>query len=172
MATLAAASAAAALAQPNSHWEEREAERNWKESAFEYPAAPKPADLVEFAVSALASFRFFVDAASIRVGQDGVVRYTLVARSANGVDNVSYEGIRCRGGLVKVYAGIRGDGTWNVRSSAAWQEIQPKSIQRWHQVLRREYFCPQDAIIADAAEGVDALKRGGHPRKANFYTRD
>lgn len=162
----------AAFAQPKSDWEDREAERNWTEGAFEYPPAPKAVDLIEFQVSALASFRFFVDAASIRVGSDGVVRYTLVARSPNGVDNVSFEGIRCRGGRVKVYAGIRGDGTWNERPGAAWQEIQAKSIQRWHQALRREYFCPQDAIIADAAEGIDALKRGGHPRKGNFFTRD
>lgn len=165
-------SAAAVLAQPKSDWELQNEERNWREAEFKYPPAPKPADLVEFQVSALASFRFFIDAASVAVGPDGVVRYTLVARSSNGVDNVSFEGIRCRGGLVKVYAGIRPDGSWSVRASAAWQEIQPKSIQRWHQVLRREYFCPQDAIIQDAAEGVDALRRGGHPRKANFYTRD
>ena len=143
-----------------------EEERNWKEAEFKFPAPPKPSDLVEFQVSALASFRFFIDAASLSVGPDGVVRYTLVARSPNGVDNISFEGIRCKGGWVKVYAGIRGDGSWNARTGAAWQEIQAKTIQRWHQVLRREYFCPQNAPVQDAAEALDALKRGGHPRKA------
>lgn len=163
---------ATALAQPKSDWELQNEERNFQEEAFAYPPAPKAEDLVEFAVSAQATFRFFVDVRSVSVGRDGVVRYTLVARSPNGVDNVSFEGIRCKAGAVKVYAGLRREGTWAPRPNAAWQEIQPKTIQRWHQVLRREYFCPQDAIISDSAEGVDALRRGGHPRKANFFTRD
>lgn len=161
-----------ASAQPKSDWELSDDARNWKEIETPLPAYPKTGDLIEFQVSALATFKFFIDATSVTVGKDGVVRYTLVARSPNGVDNVTFEGIRCKGGIYRIYAGARSDGTWVPRTGAAWQEIQPKSIQRWHQVLRREYFCPQDAIISDAEEGVDALKRGGHPRRANFYTRD
>lgn len=122
-------------------------------------------------MSAQATFRFYVDARSISVGRDGVVRYTLVARSPSGVDNTSFEGIRCKAGAVKVYAGLRRDGTWAPRATAAWQEIQPKTIQRWHQVLQREFFCPQSSIIVDSAEGVDALRRGGHPRKASSFAR-
>jgi len=149
-----------------SDWEEKQEAGSWVENEPALPPYPKATDLVEFEVSASATFRFFIDRASLSVGQDGVVRYTLVARSPSGVQNVSFEGIRCQGGYVRTYAIGRSDGTWSPRLKAQWTEIQAKTIQRWHQALRREYFCPQDAIIFDAAEGIDALERGGHPRRA------
>jgi hypothetical protein len=155
-----------AWSQPKSDWEEDQDQRNWKEGEAVLPAFPQSVDLVEFEVSASTTFRFFIDRASLRVGEDGVVRYTLVARSPHGAETISFEGIRCNGGQVRIYAAGRRDGTWSPRLKSDWSEIQAKTIQRWHQVLRREYFCPQDAIIFDAAEGVDALQRGGHPRKA------
>lgn len=150
-----------------SDWEQEHERRNWREIDAPLPAYPKQEDLIEFRPSEGASFRFFIDRASLQVGKDGVVRYTLVARSPNGVDNVSFEGIRCTGGLYRVYATGRSDGTWVPRAGSEWREIQPKTIQRWHQALRREYFCPQDAIIFSAAEGIDALTRGGHPNKGH-----
>lgn len=159
--------AGAASAQFKSDWEAEQELRNWREIEVPLPAHPKPENLVEFVPSNTTSFRFFIDAASLGVGRDGVVRYTLVARSPSGVDNVSFEGIRCVGGLVRVYATGRSDGTWTPRADSRWREIEPKTIQRWHQALRREYFCPQDAIILDAAEGIDALRRGGHPNKGH-----
>jgi hypothetical protein len=93
-----------------------------------------------------------------------VVRYTLVARSPNGVDNVSYEGLRCQSGKYKVYATGRSDGKWTPRTME-WEEIPLRTVQRWHLVLRRSYFCPQTVAIRDVAEGIDALKRGGHPNR-------
>jgi len=150
-----------------SDWELEQDRRSWAELDAPLPAYPKPEDLIEFRPSEGATFRFFVDRASLQVGKDGVVRYTLVARSPNGVDNVSFEGIRCTGGLYRVYATGRSDRTWVSRAGSEWREIQPKTVQRWHQALRREYFCPQDAIIFNAAEGIDALRRGGHPNKAH-----
>jgi hypothetical protein len=159
-------SAGLAWSQPKSDWEEEQDKLDWKEGETALPAFPQAADLIEFEVSASTTFRFFIDRASLGVGKDGVVRYTLVARSAHGAETISFEGIRCRGGLFRIYAAGRRDGTWSPRLKSEWSEIQPKTIQRWHQVLRREYFCPQDAIIFDAAEGIDALQRGGHPRKA------
>ncbi len=95
------------------------------------------------------------------------MRYTLVARSAAGVDNISHEGMRCKTGIYRVYALGRGDGTWSARETD-WRPIEPKSVQRWHQALRREFFCPQNVPIFDAAEGIDALQRGGHPNKGHF----
>lgn len=121
------------------------------------PAYPRSEDLVEFEVSAATGFRFFIDRASLSVGKDGVVRYTLVARSPAGVDNVSHEGIRCKSGTYKVYAYGRADGTWSERASD-WRQIEPRGVQRWHNALWREYFCPHRIPVHDAAEGVAALK--------------
>ena len=125
------------------------------------PAYPKDADLIEFQVSSGATFRFFIDAASLSVGADGVVRYTLVARSPSGVTNVSFEGIRCSTKSYKVFAQGSG-GRWSPRQGE-WREIEAKTIQRWHNVLYFEYLCPRHRPIETAAEGVDALRRGVHP---------
>lgn len=158
---------AAALAQADnkrSDWEIAEDERNFKEGEVTLPASSKPGKLLEFEVSSLATFRFFIDSDSLSLGKDGVVRYMLVARSPSGVDNVTYEGIRCGSGLYKVYATGRSDGKWIPRTME-WQEIPLRTVQRWHLVLRRSYFCPQTVTIRDVAEGLDALKRGGHPNR-------
>ncbi|MEW6690890.1 MAG: CNP1-like family protein [Pseudomonadota bacterium] len=144
-----------------SNWEREQEERDFREREISLPAPPRPETLIEFFPSAAASFRFFVDSASLSVGEDGVVRYTLVARSARGVDNVSYEGMRCKSGTYRVYA-YASAGAWS-RIDSDWKQIEPKSVQRWHNELRSRYFCPLRLTILSAAEGVDALRRGGHP---------
>ena len=121
------------------------------------PAYPRPEDLVEFEVSAATDFRFFIDRPSLTVGKEGVVRYTLVARSPAGVENVSYEGIRCKTRAFKVYAYGRADRSWVERASD-WRPIDPRGPQRWLNVLWREYFCPYGIAIHDAADGIAALK--------------
>jgi hypothetical protein len=148
-------------ASGKSSFEEEQDKLNWKEAEFAPPAYPKDADLIEFQVSSGATFRFFVDAASLSVGADGVVRYTLVARSPSGVTNVSFEGIRCSNKTYKVFAQGSG-GRWSPRQGE-WREIEAKTIQRWHNVLYAEYLCPRNRAIDTAAEGVDALRRGVHP---------
>ncbi len=129
------------------------------------PPLPK-GGLIEFFVSSASSFKFFIDPQSLSVS-DGVVRYTLVARSPSGAETISYEGIRCGGqALVRVYAFGNGD-KWSKNPNADWRTIEPKSVQRWHNVLRGQFFCPTRYSIQSAAEGLDALRRGGHPAVAN-----
>lgn len=138
-------------------------ERDWRENAVKPPEFPQADRLVEFYVSAATSFRFFVDSKTLTVGDDGVIRYVLVARSPSGAQNVSFEGIRCKTGELKQYATGRNDASWSERRGADWLPIDPKTVNRQHQALRREYFCPQSVPIQSAAEGIDALRRGGHP---------
>jgi CNP1-like family protein len=97
------------------------------------------------------------------VGKDGVVRYTLVARSPQGAESVVFEGMRCATREVRGYATGRADGGWS-RRDTPWRAITPRSVQRWHDALAAEYLCPGGTAIHGAAEGVDALRRGGHPR--------
>lgn len=118
------------------------------------PAYPRERELMEFEGAPTSELRFFIDPASISV-QDRVVRYTLVARSSTGTTNVSFEGMRCETGEVRIYA-LGREGGW-LRSSADWRRIRPG----WHSVLYREYFCPQREPIASAREGIDSLRRGG-----------
>ena len=151
-----------AAAQPKSDWELEVERRGWKEGEYKLPAQPKSQDLIEFYVSATTDFRFFVDQQSLSVGKDGVVRYTLLARSPSGTENISYEGIRCAAGSLRVYAYGRAGGSWTERDSD-WRPIEAKTMQRSHYALWKEYFCPHRVPIFDVAEGIDALRRGGHP---------
>lgn len=155
---------AGCAAAEKSDWERRHEAQLAPASAataeFKAPAYPRDRDLIEFYVAATNDFRFFIDPASVSVHDGGEVRYTLVARSSAGAQNVSYEGIRCHSAEWRLYA-IGRDGGWGGRAGD-WRPIQPRSVQRWHNALLREYFCPQREPIASAQEGVAALRRGGH----------
>jgi hypothetical protein len=168
----AACAAGSAQAQPvpedrgreqrfKSDYEQEQDRLNWREGEVKLPAYPRDEGLIEFFVSGASSFRFFIDPASLSPGRDGVVRYTLIARSPSGYANVSYEGIRCATSSYRVYA-LGNNGSWRPQDSE-WRAIEPKSVQRWHLELRSRYFCPVRMPIWTAAEGVDALRRGGHP---------
>jgi len=133
------------------------------EVVTQFPAYPRNSNLLEFSVGASGEFRFFVDKSSLSVGGDGIVRYVLVARSSSGVDNVSYEGLRCESAEVRRYAAGEKDATWRA-STGTWQPI----ALRWNRVLHREYFCPQNIAIRRADEGVRALEAGGHPFSRGF----
>ena len=129
------------------------------------PAAPRRDNLLPFFVSSASDFEFVVDAASLSVGEDGVVRYVLVARSPQGAETVTYEGIRCVTQQYRIYATGLPDGGWS-RAEQPWRAIETRYIQRWHNALWKEYFCPLGNPIHSAEEGVRALKRGDHPSRA------
>ena len=156
----------AAFAQVKSDWEREQEKRNWRDAEVLLPTYPRIEDLIEFQVSSAGTFKFFLDRASLSVSPDGVIRYTLLARSPSGVDNVSYEGIRCATGEYRIYAIGHRDGAWSPREQP-WRRIEPKSVKRWHHALQREFFCPRALPITGAAEGVDALRRGRHPKAGN-----
>ena len=154
----------AAAQQPvpeKSEWEKQQELRDWKEGELKLPAYPGDKGLIELRVQGTNSFRFFIDPASLAVGPDGVVRYTLVARSPSGFANVSYEGIRCFTREYKTFA-FGNDGRWAARETE-WRRIESKGTNSWHYELRVNYFCPDTRPIGSAAEGVNALRSGGHP---------
>ena len=147
-----------------SDWELEQEKRDWREAEMPAPPPPGSGQLLPFFVSSASDYRFFIDAASLAPGADGVVRYTLIVRSPLGAESVTNEGIRCATREVRTYATGRADRSWSVHPGP-WRRIEARSVQRWHDALWREYFCPQELPIRSAAEGVDALKRGGHPNR-------
>ena len=147
-----------------SDWEREQERRNWREADMPEPPPPGSGTLLPFFVSSASDYRFFIDSASLAPGADGVVRYTLIVRSPLGAETVTYEGIRCATRDVKAYAYGRPDRSWSVHPGA-WRRIEERSVQGWHYALWREFFCPLELPIRTAAEGIDALKRGGHPNR-------
>lgn len=139
----------------------------WEETPIALPAAPKPENLLPFkVVSPTATFEHFIDAGSLSLGNDGVVRYTVVVRSASGAENVFYEGIRCVSRERRVYAYGRPDASWGEAKQSHWSRII-NSSGSYPAILYQEFFCPRERIIDSAPEGIDALKRGAHPRASS-----
>jgi hypothetical protein len=137
----------------------------WKEEESEPPAFPKQENLVEVYVSAVASNRYFVDASTLAVGNDEVVRYVLVVKTSGGATNVSFEGMRCKNPVWKHYATGGRDGTWTKSRATRieWRPIENKPVNRHHAALSRDLFCPQGSPIRTAEEGRNALRLGKHP---------
>jgi len=102
-AGLAAASlgAAAQLTPPDPDWKELEAPP---------PPTFEVSRLVPFDVSINSALQFGVDAGTINIGRDGVVRYVIVARSTSGTINAMYEGLRCSTGEMRTYARYNASG--------------------------------------------------------------
>ena len=149
-----------AAAQVPSDWEREHAERlKQSEELVVAPPALDRSRLVEVKVEAESDFRYFVDPGSISVGSDRVVRYIMVARSSSGVENVTYQGMRCPGEY-RIYAVGRGEGTWGGRPSA-WRPV-PQDLRSGERALSRRYFCPGRAAIQTSDEGARALREGGH----------
>lgn len=134
------------------------------ESPVTLPQFPKQEDYLPFEVSVTTPFDFFVDAKSLSVGPDRVVRYTVIAKSSGGALNISFEGMRCADNQFRVYALGRADKTWSEVRSSRWETIRGESRNVQRAVLYSDFFCPMTGDIATAEEGVRALKNGGNPR--------
>jgi CNP1-like family len=158
-----ALAAAPAYGQIKSDWE-RENEDRLKQSD-ERLVPPPPLERgrlveVKLHVSADTDFRYYVDWGSVSAGPDRIVRYVLLARGANGTENLSFEGIRCPGEY-RVYAVGRPEGGWSGRPGE-WRPI-PRNPNAIQVALARQYFCPGRAAIATSDEGQRAVRDGGHP---------
>jgi CNP1-like family protein len=138
----------------------------WKEAEVAFPPAPREADLLRFYVSATTPNAFFVDIATLSVGEDGVVRYVLVVRSPRGAENVTFEGIRCASGERRLYAIGQGDGTWAASRNAAWERISFNTYNRPQAALAKDYFC--DGTTAPVSGVEEARRRLKHGSARGF----
>lgn len=136
----------------------------WQEIQTAFPAYPSEEHLTEVEIPGPTSFTFMADTQSIRVDGDGVVRYTLIARSPSGTDNVSFEGMRCETGEYKFYALGSVDRTWMPSRSGDWRPIRKQSGNDYRFALYKLYFCPYGVPPTSSSKAVAALKRGiPHP---------
>jgi len=134
--------------------------KSWQELQAQIPQYPKPENLLKFDAGAGTSNAFFVDANSISIGDDGVVRYTLMVKSSGGATNVSFEGIRCDTQELKVYAFGRPSSEWSRARDTRWRRIEYREINNHHFTLYREYFCPSRKTIATQKQILQLLKYG------------
>ncbi|MDZ7584627.1 MAG: CNP1-like family protein [Thiobacillus sp.] len=138
---------------------EFENEKPWVELSAQLPPPPKPENLVGFDVSPATQNRYFVDTASISVGEDKVVRYSVVIEAAGGAKNVSFEGMRCATGERRLYAYGQPDGSWSKARNGRWEGIKFRSLLSYHKALYEDHFCPDGINVRNASEAVRSLQR-------------
>lgn len=139
---------------------EFEADKPWVEMAAQLPPYPLAENLLPFTVSSVTRNRHFVDAASISVGEDKVVRYTVVIEAAGGAKNVSFEGMRCETAERRLYAYGQSDGTWSRARNAGWEPIKLRSLLSYHKALFEDVLCPGGINVQKPAEALRNLKQG------------
>ena len=134
-----------------------------KELEVKLPSYPADDDLVAFDAGGASAHDFYIDSKALAIGEDGVVRYTLVVKTSGGATNVTYEGIRCDLRQVKVYASGRPDRTWVPSRSPQWTRIAVQQLNNHHRVLFGEYFCAgktSKTPVARKEEALDLLRYG------------
>jgi hypothetical protein len=134
-------------------------DKPWTEVAAQLPPYPKADNLIPFNVSSATRNRFFVDAESISVGADNVVRYTVVIEAAGGARNVSYEGLRCESGERRLYAYGHPDGSWSKARNAGWEPIKFRSLLSYQKALFEDHFCRDGIRVKDGKAAAQNLRR-------------
>ena len=139
-------------------------EAPWQESEVVLPAYPQEDNLIEAEIAGPKRFRFLIDSESIVVNGDGVVRYSLVARSNSGANSVSFEGIRCETREYATYAYGTVDNTWSPVSRVKWTLITDLKSNNVRYDLHRFYFCPYAIAQTSSEKALEALEHGmPHP---------
>ena len=134
----------------------------WKEMGITPPAYPAAAGLIKFPSSWTTS-TVLIDGATLTIGSDNVVRYTLVIKTAGGAENVTYEGLRCETGQIRVYAFGRRDQTWVPARVSEWKPVQDTRINRHHFEFWRDVFC-DGKVTEPRAQILKHVQRGGRER--------
>jgi CNP1-like family len=135
---------------------------NWTENKVAtLPSLPIEADLLPFDVSQNTPLNFSVDAKSVDVGSDGVVRYTVVVTSPSGARNVNYEGIRCDTYEWRQYAALNADHDgWDRSVATAWQRIENGNLNAYQAALYQDFFCDNKMPAAPAKTIVNNIRSG------------
>src|SRR3954454_12578900 len=161
---------------------EFDSDKTWAELRVQLPAYPEAKNLLPFDPGPASNNLHYIDAPSIAVGGDGVIRYTLVIKSRTGATNVTYEGMRCatdgerespRLDLLilkfqvtekRLYAIGREDGAWEPMRGSKWEELEDISRHYPQRALARYFFCAGNIMVRNEEEAIRALKSGAHPR--------
>lgn len=136
----------------------------WTESSVAPPPTFNVDSLHPFDVMQGSALTYGIDPGSLTVGEDGVVRYVLVARSSSGALNVLFQGIRCTTAETKTYARLSDKGSWNISQDAAWQELSFRGPTRPAMMLARQGVCDGKAVTGNPRKILGALKTGVNDR--------
>ena len=131
---------------------------DWKELEAPPPPAFEVSRLVPFDVSINSALQFGVDAGTINIGRDGVVRYVIVARSTSGTINAMYEGLRCSTGEMRTYARYNASGGWGRAENNDWRSMWGSSPSRHTLMFAKQGGCTGNATPRSVDEIVRSLR--------------
>jgi hypothetical protein len=161
-AALVAGAAGAQWAQWDADLDEEV--KPWKEIEAKIPSYPRDGNLLQIDAGGASPHRFLVDSNSISIGEDGVVRYTLVVKTAGGATNVTFEGIRCDTREQKYYAVGHASAGWSRARKPQWRRIDYREVNRHHAVLFADLLCEGSGgyrrPYASVAEIVQRIRTG------------
>ena len=125
--------------------------KKWSESdQIALPEAPQKGDLVRLDSELTdGRYEYFIDRASVSMGSDQVLRYTVVLQSDTGARNVFYEGIRCATSEFKTYAYATQSGEFKLMTSASWRKLSTTNPYDYRRLLAQRYICDRDGWPLD-----------------------
>lgn len=121
---------------------------DWKEIDVPPPPAFKTSGLVSIEMPRHVSVKFGVDPESLRITDDGIVRYVMVATSPGGNVNAMYEGIRCLTGEVKTYARYGASSRWSPLVDPQWKPLNDNQPSMHALAFARQGACDGRAAAA------------------------
>ncbi len=131
----------------------------WKEGKLTLPKYPRSRHLMEFSVdSAGAPFEYFIDRESLSIGQDYVVRFTVVIKSKSGAENVIYEGIRCDTREYKTYAYGSQDEKFQKASNPSWKILTRSGGTAYRYELYASYLCGNGPVPLKISEMIHRIE--------------
>ena len=133
----------------------------WSETEAPPPPVVRLDKLVPLDVDARGSLRYGVDASSLSIGPDGVVRYVMVAQSS-GAMTAMYEGLRCSTAEYKVYARYN-SGQWTPVASPEWRSVRASSRVQHPQAFAKQGGCDNKAQPTTVQQIVQRLRSTGLP---------
>jgi len=133
----------------------------WRELNTNVPDYPASDNLIPVDLDVPGStLQAYLDETALSVGNDGVVRYTLVLTSASGAENVLYEGIRCEHREYRTYAIGSQDKRMVPAETSSWRPLGKLGPDRYRDQLYRNYFCDVPAHPFPRKKILNFIKYG------------
>jgi hypothetical protein len=151
-----------ALAAPLAQAQLAPVDPDWREVEAPPPPAVKLEGLIPLEMPG-STLRFGVDPNSIAIGNDGVVRYVVVAAAAGAV-NALYEGLRCSTAEIKVYARYNTGSGWTIAKDASWRPLHGAPGSGHSLVVARSGACVGHAPNRPASQIVRDLRAPANTR--------
>lgn len=136
----------------------------WKERLTGLPPYPDGKRYVPVPLDLAGSdLEMFIDEPALSVGEDGVVRYTVLLRSPRGSENLFHEGIRCATREWRSYAYGTSAGRWQALGETPWRLLRDQGVERYRLELYNYYLCdpavgprPRDDMLRRMRYGTPA----------------